>query len=94
MVLANNVRTVHSFYHLLSLSPLKQSDVDSIDAFLLPGVKEKSASLAVLCLACDKRLNLPNGKSLQVAKHLIARRRWKVDFGVTFDPSYPIHLCN
>jgi hypothetical protein len=92
--LAHNVRFVHSFFHLVSLSPLTQSDVDGIDAFLFPGVSKGAESLATLCLACDKHFNLRPGKSLRVAKHLVAQRRWKVDFNVPFDPSYPITLCN
>jgi hypothetical protein len=93
-VLANNVQFVHSFYHLVSLSPLTQADVDSIDAFLFPGVREGMESLATLCLACDKHFKLLPGKSLLVVKHLVAQRRWKMDFNVPFDPSYPVTLCN
>jgi hypothetical protein len=93
LVLANNVRFVHSFYHLASLSPLTQADVECIDAFLFPGVREGVESLAALCMACDKRFNMSSGKSLRVAKHLVARRRWTLDFNVVFDPSYPIQLC-
>jgi hypothetical protein len=94
LLLARNVRTVHSFYHLVSLSPMKQADVDCIDVFLFPRVKAGSESLAALCLACDTHFGLRKGISLLAAKHLIARRRWQVDFSVPFDPSYPIIICN
>jgi hypothetical protein len=94
LVLANNVRFVHTFYHLQSLSPLTQHDVETMGAFLFPRAIKGTEPLAALCLDCDKHFSLLQGKSLLVVKHLIARRRWKVDFNVPFDPSHPVTLCN
>jgi hypothetical protein len=94
LVLARNVQFVHSFYHLVSLTPLTSIDVTRIEAELLPMVSQESESLAVLCAACDRKFRMPPGISLRVVKHLIAKRRWKVDFNVAFDPSHPMTLCN
>ncbi len=92
LVLAQNVRSVHSFRDLGSLAPLTDRDVELIEADLFPRVTAGGQSLAALAAACDVRFGLPPGKSLRVVKHLVAQKRWKVDFGVPFDASYPVNL--
>jgi hypothetical protein len=91
-VLARNVRMVHGFYHLESLSPLTPSDVDRILTQLLPRVGG-SESLAAIASAVDGELGLTPGISLKVALHAIARRRWAVDFRVPFETNKPLNLC-
>jgi hypothetical protein len=93
-ILSRNVRMVHGFYHLQSLAPLTEPEVNAVHNRMYPQVVTGGASLADLASSTDAAFGLPSGKSLAVAKHLIARRRWLVDFSREFNPSYPITLCS
>ena len=86
------MRDVHSFYHLHSLAPLGAEDVERVHALLFDQVKRGDQRLSHLALACDKELGFTGGTCLKVARHLIARHRWPVDFSVRFEPSEPLKL--
>jgi hypothetical protein len=91
--LARNVEAVHSCYDLQSYSAsLTQEMAERAHEWLFPRVAAGGTCLADLAEHCDGALGLPTGASLVLAKHLIARRRWPVDFSVPFNPCRPLAL--
>lgn len=84
-VLAWNVRMVHSDYRLEELEPLTAADVERAHAYLFPLVQAATTPLKDLADQCDTALGLPVGSSHALARHLIAQRRWPVDFSVRFE---------
>ena len=84
-VLAWNVRMVHSDYRLEELQPLTAEDVERAHAYLFPLVQKATTPLKDLADQCDAALGLSVGSSHALARHLIAQRRWPVDFTVRFE---------
>lgn len=78
-ILVENVRWVHKFLHISSLTPLSEGDVRAIAIKLTQKVRGSRNSLSNMALVCDKDLDLEPGQSLAVARHLIASRQWQVD---------------
>jgi hypothetical protein len=89
LVLAKNVEFVHECYDLGRYASLSGDMGDAVDKWMLPKLWEGS-SIAQLSEPCEQALGLPMGASLVLAKHLIARKRWQIDFTVPFHPCRPL----
>lgn len=83
LTLAANVQTVHKHYWLEDW-PETAAVVDQVNDWLSPHVQAMKRPLRELALECDLALGLPPGHSQVVAYHLIARRRWPVNFAVPY----------
>jgi hypothetical protein len=92
-VLVRNVREVHGFFHVESLHPLTQPDVDRISAEMFCRVNKGGESLAKIGIAVDAQFGLKPGMSIRVAQHEIACGNWNVDFSVPFRSNEPLTLC-
>lgn len=92
--LARNVEFVHDCYNLERYKALRPEMVDQVDTGLLPKLLAEEGCLSHLANICDQEQNLSPGASLVLAKHLIAHRRWPVDFTKPFNPCRPLHLLN
>jgi hypothetical protein len=90
-VVAENVRSIHSYRDPRALRPLGPRDIERVGLFLDGGVAGHQP-LARLALECDIRLGLEPSKSLAVARHLIAVRRWPVDITRPIHPAGPLPL--
>ena len=88
LVLAKNVEFVHDCYHLGRYASLSSDMTYAVDAWMLPRLREGS-SIAQLAGPCDTALGLPVGASLVLAKHMIARKKWPIDFTKPFHPCRP-----
>jgi len=93
-VLAKNVEAVHAYYDLDYFESLTKEMSDQADEWLLPKLLDRKRSLSEVAAAGDKELAFPAGACLTIAKHLIARRRWAVDFSRPFIPCRPLHFEN
>jgi hypothetical protein len=91
-VLAVNVEAIHGYHDLHHFASLSSQDVERVNNFLVPQVEEGQSALAELADCCDKRLRLPSGASLTIAKYLIARKIWPADFSMPFHPCRPLSL--
>jgi len=73
-----NARLVHPRWDESQL-PCDSSNVQFIAAWLSPHIEAALLPLGTICRRCDQSGDLPEGTSLAVALHLIARRHWPVD---------------
>jgi hypothetical protein len=64
---------------LKSLRPLSEESIYRISNVLTEMVLASEAPLNEVALECDDVLGLAAGRSLKVARHLIATRQWEVD---------------
>lgn len=79
MPLFHNIKWLHPRYDITSFSNLTKEAVNEIAALLTQMVMQEDAPLRKITSACDSRLDLSSGRSLSIARHLIAIRYWKVD---------------
>lgn len=91
-VLAKNIRAIHDYYHPNALMPLSGNMVEEIHHELFPRIAEEP--LSPLASASDRKFGLKPGKSLSVACHLIARRRWPADLIVPLEFQKPLKLLS
>lgn len=87
-----NVQFVHPYRHPEALYPLTNQDIRRVDEMLTPWVRRQRGSLADLCEACDRRLKLRTGMSLKVARHLLAKHAWPIDWNRPIIPRQPLSL--
>jgi hypothetical protein len=90
-VLAKNVRHVHGFFHVGSLSPLSQVEVHRVGDVMFSRVKN-GESLARAGCAADAQFGLQPGSSVRVALHKIATKKWKIDFRMPFNTDRPLNV--
>lgn len=90
--LVDNIKWIHKFYFASSLHPLAEDFIFQIARVLTEMVQESSAPLCEVALSCDERLGLEAGRSLTVARHLIATRQWLVDMTKPVHPSQKLEL--
>jgi len=84
-ILARNVETVHQEWWTDSLYPYTEADVERVNEFLFSLVCSETHPLKEIARECDDALKLEPGAAQQMAHHLIARRRWPVDFSVPYE---------
>ena len=91
-VLVSNMEWIHDCFHLDGFASLTKADVVRVHDALWTQVREGREALTDLAIRCDESLKLPEGASLTIAKHLMARRVWPVDFTKPFHPCHPLAL--
>lgn len=91
-VLVDNVKWIHKFQAVSSLTPLTKDDIREIAIVLTKILLSKSDSLSNIALMCDVQLGLEAGQSLSVARHLIGSRQWHVDMTKPINPLMRLEL--
>lgn len=92
MVLLENIKWIHKFKDLLALYPLTAEQIWRIGTVLTEMVEKSTLALCDISMQCDDRLGLDIGRSLTVARHLIATRQWLVDMRQQIHPSMRVKL--
>jgi hypothetical protein len=92
LALVDNIKLIHKFYFASALHPLTEDIIFQIACALTEMVQESSAPLCEVAMSCDERLGLEMGRSLTVARHLIATRQWLVDMTKPIHPSQKLEL--
>lgn len=77
--LADNIKWAYKFHRISDLYPLTEEFIAQIALVLTEMITKSNAPLCEVALNCDERLGLESGRSLTVARHLIATRQWVVD---------------
>lgn len=88
--LARNVEIVHRSYFLKWFSPLSKDDADRAFEWFTPKLHDKP--LSKLAADCDRELKFPPGAALRLALHLIAHKRWIIDFSKPLIPARRLNL--
>jgi hypothetical protein len=78
-ILIKNLKWSYKFRSLKSLCPLPEDMVYRVSNVLTEMVLAGNSSLSEIALECDDRLGLEAGRSLKVARYLIATRQWEID---------------
>jgi len=91
---AKNVEILRPFHQPGDASSSKLSPQDIYDAFrfLTDLVTTQDLPLREAGAICDGQFGFVRGSSLDLAYHLIATRRWKIDMNNPLDPDQPIVL--
>ncbi len=92
LVLVENIKWIHKFYFASALHPLTEDFIYQIARALTEMVRASNAPLCEVAMSCDERLGLEAGRSLTVARHLIATRQWLVDMTKPIHPSQQLEL--
>lgn len=92
LLLARNVDWVHPFRDPSAVQPLSAKMIRRIGLVLAEMVTGDDRPLGEVALDCDDRLGLESGKSLMVARHMIASRQWIVDMTKPVDPCRKLYL--
>ena len=91
-VLVENVRWVHKFRDVSALYPLTMEKIWRVGMALTQIVEQRSYALCDAAMECDDRLGLDMGRSLTVARHLIATRQWLVDMSQQVHPTKKLNI--
>ena len=89
-VLIRNVRRIHPFFFDDAIYPYAGL-VETVHARVTPCLAA-GVPLLALCTECDQALKLKAGATLKLTYHLIAHRRWPVDFSVPMNVDQPLRL--
>jgi hypothetical protein len=92
--LLSNIKWVYPYYHLSDLHPLSAESVNRIRSVLARRLIHSQDSLREVTSACDQQLELPTGRSLSVARHLLANRYWRVDMKKKIRTNEKLNLLN
>jgi hypothetical protein len=91
-VVALNVDWVHKFRNTSSLRPMSDRLIRQVALTLSEAVSRDDRPLSEIALDCDDLLGLELGKSLSVARHMIASRQWLIDISKPIHPSRRLDL--
>lgn len=90
-VVVQNCRLLRD-YLALAERQLPPPESAAVEALLTAAIHQQAGALRTLALACDQQLGLAHGTSLTLAYHLMAVRRWPVDWQQPIDPGQPVRL--
>lgn len=93
-VLVQNIRWIYKFRDVSALHPLTVEKIWRVGVVLTEMVQQRSYPLCDAAMECDDRLGLDNGRSLTVARHLIATRQWLVDMSQQVHPSKKLNILS
>ncbi|NHN31615.1 TnsA endonuclease N-terminal domain-containing protein [Paenibacillus agricola] len=82
-----NVNWLHSSKLLDDLPHISLSLIDNIESILFHALKNQSMPFAKITLQQDRKLDLPPGTCISIAKYLIANRIWKIDMTKLLEPT-------
>lgn len=89
---AQNLQIMRPYRSLAALYPLRQHEVNKIQAMLTPPVLRGQQSLVDICRKVDRTLGHPHGTCLKVSRHLIGNAVWPVDLTAEYIPRLPLKL--
>lgn len=93
-ILIKNLKWFYKFRTSKSLYPLLEDMIYRISNVLTEMVLQSSSPLCDIALECDDRLGLEAGRSLKVARHLVATRQWEVDIFRLINPVEKLSLIS
>jgi hypothetical protein len=93
-ILVENLKWAYKNRSLTSLYPLSEGMVYRISNALTEMVLSCDSPLNEIALECDDRLGLEAGRSLKVARYLIATRQWQVDMFSSIQPTEKLTLIH
>jgi hypothetical protein len=93
-VLVENIKWIHKFRDVSALYPLTVEKIWRVGIALTEIVQQHSYTLCDAAMKCDDRLGLDVGRSLTVARHLIATRQWLVDMSQQVHPSKKLNILS
>jgi TnsA endonuclease N terminal/TnsA endonuclease C terminal len=79
MQVVENARFLHPYFFITDLYPLTQKDIRRIGFELTSRVRGYNLPFYEIAKECDQKFGLSSGRSLAVARHLLARGVWKVN---------------
>lgn len=85
----SNLQVFHPSLRPDALHPLESAVIHRICTLLLPNVQPGSI-VAHTTTRIDDELHLPPGTALRVARFLLARHAWPLDWSVPFHPRRPL----
>jgi hypothetical protein len=85
-------RGICADYDGTGVQSLPDVTISRITAVLTPSVLEGQLSLNVITQQCDEMMGLKPGISLLVAKHLLLKCQWPIDFRRPIQPWIPLPL--
>lgn len=77
--LVENSRFLHPYFSIIALYPLTKEQIRKITHELTERIHSDVRPFCEIASVCDQKFDLSPGKSLAVARHLLARRIWKID---------------
>lgn len=92
-VVVQNCRLLRDYLEPIK-NHLQSQESETIEAFLSEKIQQKDLALRTLALECDRQLGFAHGTSLAVAYHLMACRRWLIDWHQPIDPGKPLALLS
>lgn len=90
--LFRNIKMVSEYYPLRALKPLSINVIQQAAQLLTKCVRERQTVLSDITQSVDKRFDFVNGTAMNIVRHLIARRLWRVDMQLPIDMSKPLTL--
>lgn len=87
MQVVENARFFRPYYFVTDLYPLTKKEISRIGFELTKRMRECAMPFHEIATDCDQKFGLAHGRSLAVARHLLARGVWKVDL------YKPINFC-
>ncbi len=92
--LYRNIKLVYECYPLKALKPLAIQAINEVIQTLTELVIKGEMSLRDLTKLIDEQFRFVNGMTMNIVRHLIARRWWKIDMSVRFEMRKPLVLLN
>jgi hypothetical protein len=93
-VLIENLKWSYKYQSVDKLHPLSKNMVYRISSVLSEMVLASDSPLSEIALECDERLGLELGRSLKVARYLIATRQWEVDMNCLIESVQKLNLLS
>lgn len=87
-VVVSNIAWAHSHYDLARLAPLTKSQIAKIGKSLIDDLRSSDMPLRKVAAERDRKLNLLFGTSLNIIRHMLARKKLQADM------SHPINTAN
>jgi hypothetical protein len=82
MQVVENARFLHPYYFVTDLYPLTQKEIRRIGFELNSRVRRGDIPFHEIAKDCDQKLGVSPGRSLAVARHLLARGVWRVNLNL------------
>jgi len=90
--LFRNIKLVYGYFPLRTLSPLSIQVIQEVIQTLTTHVLKGVIALRDVTKLIDEQFGFVKGMTMDVVRHLIARRWWKVDMNLPIDMRKPIIL--
>jgi hypothetical protein len=90
--LFRNIKLIYAYFPLRALRPLSIQVVQEVIQTLTEHVLKSEIALRDVTKLVDEQFGFVKGMTMDVVRHLIARRWWKIDMNLPIDMRKPIIL--